>query len=60
MPSGDFTQGPDGRPTGGQPPAMIGELPPNFQPPVNFDRIGQMLGGYPSPSGQDREDTPLF
>ena len=56
MPSGDFTQGPDGRPTGGQPPAMIGELPPNFRPPVDLDRIGDILGGYQP----DREDAPLF
>ena len=59
MGGGDFTLGADGRPTGGQPPAMIGELPQNFQAPQpNFDRIGQLLGGgsWGGGGGEERRE----
>lgn len=43
---GDFMTGPDGRPIGGQPPALIGELPSGFVPPApDFDLITRVLGG---------------
>ena len=60
VPQGDFSVGPDGRPIGGGQ-TMIGELPQGFQPPQpNFDRIGQLLGGFTYPGGGQEQDTPLF
>jgi hypothetical protein len=62
MGGGDFTLGADGRPTGGQPPSMIGELPQGYQPPQpDFDLIGRLLGGWGGGGGSEPpRDQELF